>query len=422
VATSLMALGASAADNYAVLVAGSRGYSNYRHQADVCHAYQVVLSHGIPAENIIVMAYDDIANSSQNPFPGQIFNKPTAAGTPGQDVYAGCKIDYSGSDVNSANFQKVLTGTATGKNLQSTADDNVFIFFSDHGGAGLICFPSDDLHKADLQSTLDTMHSKNMYKKLVFYLETCESGSMFQGLSTPGIYAVSASNPTESSWGTYCGADAQVNGKSVGSCLGDLFSVSWMEDSDVSDLTQESLNDQFTTVHTRTSKSEVMQWGDLDFLTDEVSEYQGAKSAAGASGEISAVPVSARQLDLQQLYYNYVNAETSQKRLEAGVELQKLLKDQLAAETAYENFLNIVYPSDSQKQALARESNLPADNRNCELATRESFKAHGAFDSYSGFALQFHKYIVNVCADTASANIDLVEAARQACSATTTIV
>ena len=28
-------------DTWAVLVAGSQGYFNYRHQADVCHAYQV---------------------------------------------------------------------------------------------------------------------------------------------------------------------------------------------------------------------------------------------------------------------------------------------------------------------------------------------------------------------------------------------
>jgi len=85
--------------HYAVLVAGSNSYSNYRHQADVCHAYQVVKANGIPAENIVVMAYDDIANNSRNPFPGQLFNKPTASGVAGTDVYAGCKIDYSGSKV-----------------------------------------------------------------------------------------------------------------------------------------------------------------------------------------------------------------------------------------------------------------------------------------------------------------------------------
>merc|ERR1712137_860099 len=156
---------------------------------------------------------------------------------------------------------KVLTGTASGKNLGSTSDDNVFVFFSDHGATGLIAFPSSELHKADLQSTFETMHSKNMYNKLTFYLETCESGSMFEGMTTPGVYALSASSPTESSWGTYCGSDAMVNGKSIGSCLGDLFSVSWMEDSDVEDLTQETLKQQADIVTTATSKSKVMQWG-----------------------------------------------------------------------------------------------------------------------------------------------------------------
>ena len=39
---------------WVVLAAGSDGYYNYRHQADVCHAYQVLKAHGVPDENIIV--------------------------------------------------------------------------------------------------------------------------------------------------------------------------------------------------------------------------------------------------------------------------------------------------------------------------------------------------------------------------------
>ncbi|KAB8081887.1 hypothetical protein EE612_003477, partial [Oryza sativa] len=39
-----------------------------------------------------------------------------------------------------------------------------------------------------------------------FYLEACESGSIFEGLLPNGInvYATTASNADESSWGTYC--------------------------------------------------------------------------------------------------------------------------------------------------------------------------------------------------------------------------
>ena len=51
------------AANWAVLVAGSSGWDNYRHQADVCHAYQILHKNGIPDSNIVVMMYDDIAKS-----------------------------------------------------------------------------------------------------------------------------------------------------------------------------------------------------------------------------------------------------------------------------------------------------------------------------------------------------------------------
>ena len=69
---------------WAVLVAGSRGWENYRHQADVCHAYQVLHGHGVPEDNIIVMMYDDIAYHQRNPYQGKLFNTPN-----GSDVYQG---------------------------------------------------------------------------------------------------------------------------------------------------------------------------------------------------------------------------------------------------------------------------------------------------------------------------------------------
>lgn len=56
---------AAAPQHWAVIVAGSKVYSNYRHQSDVCHAYSIVLKNGIPKENIILMMQDDIANDPQ---------------------------------------------------------------------------------------------------------------------------------------------------------------------------------------------------------------------------------------------------------------------------------------------------------------------------------------------------------------------
>ena len=62
---TLFGISCISAANWAVLVAGSNGYYNYRHQADLCHSYQVLHDHGIPDSNIIVFMYDDIAHHTQ---------------------------------------------------------------------------------------------------------------------------------------------------------------------------------------------------------------------------------------------------------------------------------------------------------------------------------------------------------------------
>jgi legumain len=65
--TLLSAVGSLAAtgQNWAVLVAGSNEWYNYRHQSDVCHAYQILHKNNIPDSNIVVMMYDDIAKNTQ---------------------------------------------------------------------------------------------------------------------------------------------------------------------------------------------------------------------------------------------------------------------------------------------------------------------------------------------------------------------
>jgi legumain len=67
---------------------------------------------------------------------------------------------------------------------------------------------------------------------------------MFDGLlpSNINIYATTAANPSESSYGIYCSPDDVVNGKHIGSCLGDLYSINWMEDTDSHNPGVESLS------------------------------------------------------------------------------------------------------------------------------------------------------------------------------------
>lgn len=276
--------------HWVVIVAGSNGWYNYRHQADACHAYQIIHRNGIPDEQIIVMMYDDIANNEENPTPGIVINRPN-----GTDVYKGVPKDYTGEDVTPENFLAVLRGDeeavkgkGSGKVLKSGPRDHVFVYFTDHGATGILVFPNEDLHVKDLNKTIRYMYEHKMYQKMVFYIEACESGSMMNHLPDDiDVYATTAANPNESSYACYYDEERSTY-------LGDWYSVNWMEDSDVEDLTKETLHKQYHLVKSHTNTSHVMQYGNKSISTMKVMQFQGMKHRA--SSPISLPPVT--HLDL----------------------------------------------------------------------------------------------------------------------------
>jgi len=285
---SLILLTFISCDNYAVLVAGSNTYSNYRHQSDVFHHYHILVDRGINPDNIIVFAYDDIANNARNPFPGKVFNSPK-----GVDVYAGVVIDYYGEDVTPKNFLAAITGDADGltikdsrtnpKVLTSTENDNVYFFFSDHGSDKLIAFPSVYLYADELNAAFLTMYEKKMYKELVFYLEACHSGSMFDNLlpNNISIYTTTAANPDESSYADYCSSQARINGTLIGSCLGDEYSCRFMEDIDSragDSLKDYTMQQQYEYLVKAVTGSHVMQYGDLEIAKKSIYYFVNAQT------------------------------------------------------------------------------------------------------------------------------------------------
>merc|ERR1712066_911879 len=170
------------------------------------------------------------------------------------------------------------------------------------------------------------MSDSKMFSKLVFYLESCESGSMFEGMNIPNVYALSAANPKESSWGAYCGSAAKVNGKNVGSCLGDLFSVSWMEDSDKGALATETLKEQIARVTQLTNKSHVEAFGDKSFESEPLGNFETALQRRGGEADsIESNDVDVRDLPLKQAYWKWEHADTKADKDAAAMALEEIV-------------------------------------------------------------------------------------------------
>ncbi|CAN7942079.1 unnamed protein product [Ixodes hexagonus] len=377
---------------WALLVAGSNGYINYRHQADICHAYHVLHNHGIPDERIVVMMYDDIAHDPSNPTPGVLINHPNGA-----NVYAGVPKDYTGDLVTPANFLSILQGKkikgGSGKVIASGPNDHVFVFFSDHGAPGLIAFPNDNLHATNLSRVVKLMHTQKKFGKLVFYIEACESGSMFEGLLPDNInvYAMTAANGEECSYSCYY--DDFRN-----TFLGDVYSVKWMENSDSEDLHKETLLKQFKIVKSETSTSHVMEFGDLNIAQLKVSEFQGAKSAPPIT--LPKAPLDAvdsRDVPIAIVRKKLEKATDPQVKHELKHELDRMLRNRAFLKENMAQLATSVARGDTEMAEFLLNAKIPLSNHACyEQAVR--YLDSRCFElSANPYTLAHLRLLVNMC-------------------------
>ncbi|KAH7686824.1 Peptidase C13 legumain protein [Dioscorea alata] len=274
--------------------------------------------------------YDDIAHNPLNPRPGIIINHPQ-----GEDVYAGVPKDYTGAQVTAKNLYAVIMGNksavegGSGKIVDSKANDHIFIYFSDHGGPGVLGMPIMPFILAnEFINVLKKKHAAGTYKEMVIYVESCESGSMFEGLMPKdlNIYVTTASNAEESSWGTYCPGMDPPPPPGFMTCLGDLYSVSWMEDSDAHNLKEETIEKQYQNVKARTSNyntynagSHVMEYGNKSMKSEKLYLYQGFNQANAnvtdnAIRATSVGVINQRDADLLFLWRSYEGLDDKSER------------------------------------------------------------------------------------------------------------
>nr|AGC94758.1 vacuolar processing enzyme [Malus hupehensis] len=418
---------------WAVLIAGSNGYWNYRHQADICHAYQLLKKGGLKDENIVVFMYDDIAYNEENPRQGVIINSPH-----GSDVYEGVPKDYTGEDVTVNNFFAAILGNKTaltggsGKVVDSGPNDHIFIYYTDHGGPGILGMPTSPyIYANDLIEVLKKKHAAGTYRSLVFYLEACESGSIFEGLLPEGlnIFATTASNAEESSWGTYCPGEYPSPPPEYDTCLGDLYSVAWMEDSDVHNLRSETLHQQYELVKTRAandnsgSGSHVMQYGDVGLSKNNLFVYMGTNPANDNYtflGENSLRPsskaVNQRDADLLHFWHKYRKApEGSARKIQAQKDFVEAMSHRMHIDQTMKLIGKLLFGIEKGPQVLnaVRPAGQPlVDDWDCLKTMVRSFETHCG--SLSQYGMKHMRSLANIC-NAGMTQEQMAEASAQAC-------
>ena len=185
---------------WALLVAASKGWENYRHQVDVLNIYQILKKHGYDDDHIVVIMEDDLAKNANNPEQGVLYSRMD-----GVNVYQNVQVDYHPSQLSPKDIPEILLGHASERLphvLRSDSDDNIFFFWSGHGSPGEMCWLDtwEGIKKDDLEKCLAKLEQSGNYRKLIGCFETCYSGGVAEAADNHnGMLFFTAANANETS-------------------------------------------------------------------------------------------------------------------------------------------------------------------------------------------------------------------------------
>jgi legumain len=320
----------------------------------------------------------------------------------------------------------------SGKVVASGPNDHVFIYYTDHGGPGCLGMPNDPILYADeFVDTLKKKAAAGTFKKMVIYLEACESGSIFDGLLPKGlnIYVTTASDPDENSWGTYCPGMENPPPPEFDTCLGDLYSVAWIEDAEIENLKKETLKDQYKIVAKRTSDhdtymegSHVMQYGDVEIEAEELEQYLGFDPAnenvtkPGLSEPAVRGNVPQREADLLHLWHKYYSGvEGSTRKEQAGMELTRTITQRVHVDNSVKLIGELLFGHENSLptlQAVRPAGRVLVDDWACLKSMVRTFEA--SCGPLTQYGMKHMRAFANIC----NAGVDIsamTTATSQAC-------
>lgn len=202
---------------WAVVISPSTTWLNYRHQADAFSMYQTLRHHGYDDDHIVLIVEDNLADSPNNPYPGEIFVERSAkAGPPdhpdplvNENVRSQAVVDYHFSDLQGPDdLSDIIRGVKSERLphvINPTESDNVFLFWSGHGSDdGGPLWGNEDCHDPfgtqRIRSIVEAMQSPRRYRRMLLAVETCYSGQWGEALTgLPDVLILTAANAVETS-------------------------------------------------------------------------------------------------------------------------------------------------------------------------------------------------------------------------------
>lgn len=187
--------------NKAILICGSEGWNNYRHQADLLHVYHTLKRNNYSDDDIILIMRDDIAYNPKNPYKGVI-----RVSSNSENLYQNVVMDYRADTLSTQDIEDILAGNKNNRLstvLESTATDNVLLYWTGHGTKKSFSWLETEEKFTDEQfgAAIRKLYEDRKYQSMLICAEPCYSGSVVKAIEgTPLVLGISAADDNESSF------------------------------------------------------------------------------------------------------------------------------------------------------------------------------------------------------------------------------
>lgn len=186
--------------NYALLVAASKTWENYRHQADILNVYQILKYLGYDDDHIVLIMEDDLAENPQNPHMGEVRRHD------GQNLYVDVNVDYKLKDLESGDIVKILMGQKSSRLkhvIDADSSTDVLVYWSGHGAPNFLAWGEKSAFTYNqMETALKELHESAKYRKMLWLIEACFSASVCAAAEDneiPGVMCITAANENETS-------------------------------------------------------------------------------------------------------------------------------------------------------------------------------------------------------------------------------
>ena len=187
--------------NKAVLICGSEGWTNYRHQADLLHVYHTLKKNNYSDDDIILIMRDDIAHHPKNPNKGIVRVAPD-----GENLYKHVVMDYRADTLSTQDIEDILVGNKGERLstvLESTDTDNVLLYWTGHGTKKSFSWleTGEKFTYEQMGAAVRKLYEDRKYQSMLICAEPCYSGSVVKAIEgTPLVLGISAADDNESSF------------------------------------------------------------------------------------------------------------------------------------------------------------------------------------------------------------------------------